>query len=92
MALKAGHVANFSGSLAEAIENAMKAEWQAVKGEPMPDTDPNDRRILFVAIAQGVLAYLNAHSTDSINTIEFDTGGGTTDTITIESVDFNVSL
>jgi len=92
MALKAGHVAAFSGSLAEAIENAMKAEWQAVKGEPMPDTDPKDRRILFVAIAQGVLGYLNAHANDAINTIEFDTGVGTTDTLTIESVDFNVSL
>ena len=92
MALKAGHVDDFSGSLAEAIENAMKAEWQTVKGEPMPDTDPKDRRILFVAIAQGVLGYLNAHANDAINTIEFDTGVGTTDTLTIESVDFNVSL
>ena len=92
MALKAGHVDDFSGSLAEAIENAMKEEWQAVKGEPMPDTDPNDRRILFVAIAQGVLGYLNAHTNDAINTIEFDTGAGTTDTLSIESVDFNVSL
>jgi hypothetical protein len=92
MALKAGHVDDFSGSLAEAIENAMKAEWQTVKGEPMPDTDPKDRRILFVAIAQGVLGYLNAHANDAINTIEFDTGAGTTDTLSIESVDFNVSL
>jgi hypothetical protein len=92
MALKAGHVADFSGSLAEAIENAMKAEWQAVKGSPMPDTDPQDRRILFVAIAQGLLSYLNAHQTDAINTIEYDDGVGGTETLDIESVDFNVSL
>ena len=92
MALKAGHVADFSGSLAEAIENAMKTEWQTVKGEPMPDTDPQDRRILFVAIAQGVLGYLNSHAADAINTIEYDDGVGSTETLDIESVDFNVAL
>ena len=92
MALKAGHVADFGGSLAEAIENAMKAEWQNVKGEPMPDTDPDDRRILFVAIAQGVLGYLNDHPDDVLNTIVVDTGAGTTNTVNIKSVDFDVAL
>lgn len=92
MALKAGHVADFGSSLAEAIENAMKTEWLNVKGEPMPDTDPEDRRILFVAIAQGVLGYLNAHPDDVLNTIEVDTGAGTSDTVSIKSVDFDVAL
>jgi hypothetical protein len=92
MALIAGHVSAFTGSLAEAIENAMKAEWQQVKGVPMPDTNPDERRILFVAIAQGVLGYLNAHPDDVLNTIEVDTGAGTSDTVTIKSVDFDVTL
>ncbi len=92
MSLKAGHVADFSGSLAEAIENAMKTEWQTVKGSPMPDTDPADRRILFVAIAQGVLSYLNSHPNDAIKTIEYDDGVGGTNSLDIESVDFDVTL
>lgn len=92
MALKAGTVADFSGSLAEAIENAMKAEWQAVKGEPMPDTDPTDRRILFVAIARGVLGYLEAHQTDAIESIDLKIGSGSSTTFTVTSVDFNTQL
>jgi hypothetical protein len=92
MALKAGTVADFTGSLAEAIENAMKAEWQTVKGEPMPDTDPTDRRILFVAIAQGVLGYLEAHQADAINSMDVKVGAGTTTTLTVTAVDFNTQL
>jgi hypothetical protein len=57
MALKAGTVASFSGSLAEAMENALKAEYQAVKGESLPDQGLEDRRMLLVAIAQGVVRY-----------------------------------
>jgi hypothetical protein len=57
MALKAGTVASFSGSLAEAMENALKAEYQAVKGEALPDQGLEDRRMLLVAIAQGIVRY-----------------------------------
>jgi len=92
MSLKAGHVADFSGSLAKAIEDAMKTEWETVKGTPMPDTDPTDRRILFVAIAQGILGYLNSHESDAITEIEYDDGVGGTSTLDVESVEFNVSL
>ncbi|MGF1625585.1 MAG: hypothetical protein ACFCVH_11940 [Alphaproteobacteria bacterium] len=58
MAIKAGTVASFSGSMAEAIETALRAEYQAVKGEPLPDQGLEDRRMLLVAIAQGVTRYL----------------------------------
>jgi len=58
MAIKAGTVADFSNSMAEAIENALKAEYQVVKGEALPDQGLEDRRMLLVAIAQGVTRYL----------------------------------
>ena len=58
MALKAGTVADFSGSLAQAIEDALKAEHLVLKGEPLPDQGLDDRRMLLVAIAQGVVRYL----------------------------------
>lgn len=58
MALKAGTVASFSGSLAEAMENALRDEYLAVKGEPLSDQGLEDRRMLLVAIAQGIVRYL----------------------------------
>ena len=66
--LKAGRVddtGGFSDSMAKAIEDAMKDEWQRVKDEPLPaPLGEEDRRILFVAIARGVLNYLHAHRVD----------------------------
>lgn len=61
MALKAGTVADFANSLAEAMEDALKAEYQAVKGEPLPDMGVEDRRLMLVAIAQGVVRYLKSN-------------------------------
>jgi hypothetical protein len=61
MAIKAGTIADFSNSLAEAMENALKAEYQNVKGEPLPDQGIEDRRMLLVAIAQGVTRYLKSN-------------------------------
>jgi hypothetical protein len=64
MPMKPGTVAHFTDSLAEAIENAMKMEWRAVKGETLPAEGQDDRRVLFVAIAQGILDYLKDHQAD----------------------------
>ncbi|MGH8636741.1 MAG: hypothetical protein ACREUZ_06345 [Burkholderiales bacterium] len=70
--LKAGTVFNFNDSLAAEMEAAMKAEWLAVKGEPLPSpTGEEDRKIMFVAIARGLLQYLQDHR-DEIFTTEED--------------------
>ena len=45
--LRAGSSAAFAGSMAEAIENALKTEWFAVKGFELPAEGEEDRRILF---------------------------------------------
>ena len=76
MALKAGTVASFAGSLAEAMDNAMKTEWQAVKGVPLPSEGEPDRRLLFAAIAQGIFVYLKANEDALMNNITLDSGGG----------------
>ena len=62
MAIKAGTIADFSGSLAAAMEDALKAEYLAVKGEPLPDQGVEDRRMLLVAVAQGVARYLKSNT------------------------------
>jgi hypothetical protein len=65
MAIKAGRVGTeFSGSMAAAIEKALIKEWKEVKGWEMPEPGQEERRILCVAIAQGIIRYLtdNAQS------------------------------
>jgi hypothetical protein len=62
--MKAGSVDHFGDSLAEAIENALAAEMQSAKHQALPDAGKQDRRILFSAIAQGLLAYLREHESD----------------------------
>lgn len=54
----------FADSMAEEIENALKMEWLAIKKELLPDAGKADRRLLFAAIAQGVLSYLKKHDPD----------------------------
>lgn len=61
MALKAGRVGDFGGSLAAAMETAMADEWLAVKGVPLPNMGVDDRRLLFVAVARGLFNYLKAN-------------------------------
>ena len=59
MALKPGKVNDFSESMAEAMEEAFKAEWLEVKEKPLPsDAGVEDRKILFSAISKGVVSHL----------------------------------
>ncbi len=76
MALKAGHVADFAGSMAEAIEQAFQAEWTAARTTALPQAGAVDRKILFAAVAQGVLNYLEAHKTELVTSNDEDTASG----------------
>jgi len=58
MAIKPGTVADFSNSMAAAMENALATEYQELKGQALPDMGEEDRRMLLVAIAQGVTKHL----------------------------------
>lgn len=92
MALKAGSVSDFGGSLAEAMENEMKAEWLAVKGVALPDQGRDDRRLLLVSIARGLFVYLKAHEDDVINEITLydDTGPGSSQTYEVTQLELNL--
>jgi hypothetical protein len=88
MAIKAGTVVDFAGSMAAAMEDALKAEYQNVKGETLPDQGLEDRRMLLVAIAQGITRYLKSNVDAwqiSVETTLVDTddaeGTGTVDDI-----------
>jgi hypothetical protein len=79
-ALKGGTTTDFSGSMAEAIEKAMAKEWQAVKGTALPSAGGDDRKLLWAAIATGILNYLKANQNDILKTITLDSG--TAETVT----------
>lgn len=81
--LKAGRHEDIAGSMAAAIEAAMRDEWQHVHGEALPDMGTEDRMILFKAVARGVLGYLAAHRAD-IGTTPADLSGGSTHTHTLD--------
>jgi hypothetical protein len=86
--IKGGSVADFGGSMAEAIEQALQKEWQAVKGVALPQEGQEDRRLLFVAIARGVLNYLKAHQDEVLSTITLETGGTQT-THQVQAMELN---
>jgi hypothetical protein len=75
MKLKAGTVADFAGSLAQAMDKAMNDEWLAVKGVSLPTQGQDDRRLLFAAIAQGLFVFLKAHEDELMNNITIKDGG-----------------
>jgi len=55
---KAGTLDDFSGSMAEEMEKAFAKEWQKLTGNSLPEIGEKDRRMIFTAIAQGVIKHL----------------------------------
>ena len=95
MPLKAGSVASIDGSLAdslaEAMENAMKMEWQAVKHVPLPGQGEQDRRLLFAAIAQGLFAFLKANEDALMTNISLeDVSLSSTKTYQVTQLELNL--
>jgi hypothetical protein len=50
-----------ANSMALAMEDEMKRYTKSIKNQDLPASMEHDRRLLFVAIARGVLGYLNTH-------------------------------
>lgn len=76
-ALKAGSFDDLADSMAGAIDAAMQEEWHAAKGQPLPEgLGREDRRILFAAVAKGVLRYLHAHRADLVSNVVADKPSG----------------
>jgi hypothetical protein len=92
MALKPGRVSDFGDSLAEAMELAMKEEWQAVKGFALPDQGSEDRRLLFVAFARGLFRYLKQHEDELITraTLREDIPMGTDEVFLFTQLELNL--
>ena len=75
-----------SSNLASEMEAALGEVWQEIKGFPLPGGAGEDRRVLFLAIARGLLRYLESNQNDILNTITIRqtsdvTGPGTAYTV-----------
>lgn len=74
--------------LADTMVNQLDEAWQQVKGEPFPGGDRNDARIMFLAVARGLLLYLEAHQNDMVNSITFSGGSP----INVTTVDVSTTV
>ena len=74
MRLEAGTLTQidaFTGSMAHAMEKAMEKEWRNVKGTPLPVAGREDLRLMFAAIAQGVVRHLK-NNEEAFHTLSND--------------------
>ena len=67
-------------SLTDAIDTAFGIEWKKVKTNPLPDAGKDDRRLMFAAVARGVLQYLSDHQGEFISSVTLAPSGTTTTT------------
>ena len=73
--------AAFRDSMAEAIEDAFQSEWLGAKEEVFGDPGLEDRKILFSAIAQGLVNHLR----DNLDAFIIDVTTTQTTEVLIES-------
>jgi hypothetical protein len=82
--MRAGTVERFAAnSLAEAIEAAFAAELRASKNRTLPAVAVEERRLLFAAVAQGLLAFLSRN--DSELKVNVSVGGRAIRSVTVRA-------
>jgi hypothetical protein len=80
-----------SSDLTQAMQEAFKKEWAAVKKIALPDAGGEDRRLLFAAVARGLLEYVEAHQNEVISAITFEDEGATSITHTVTNTEIGIS-
>ncbi len=81
-----------TNDLTEAIEEVMAEEYEKKKGTPLPGVGADDRKLLFTAVAGGVLKYLESKQGEVIKTIKVKGGalGSTEVTFTVTGLDLDI--
>jgi hypothetical protein len=79
-------MALIANDLANAMMNQLDEAWQIVKGEPIPSPPGDDARVMFLAIARGLLIYMEQHQNDAVSTIAL--GGGAA--VNVTSLNLNI--
>ena len=75
-----------ANDLANAMMNQLDEAWQIVKGEPIPSPPGDDARVMFLAIARGLLIYMEQHQNDMVSTVAL--GGGSA--VNVTSLNLNI--
>jgi hypothetical protein len=78
--------------LADELETAMAYEWNKLKGTTLSDAGEDDRRMLFLAIARGLLNYLQKQESTAMNTITLNDGAITDQLYTVKNLDLNITI
>jgi hypothetical protein len=67
-----------TGELTDRIEAAFADEWARQKPTPLPGAGAAERRMLFAAVARGVLTYLDEKDGEIFRSISLGKSGGDT--------------
>ena len=76
--------------LADAIQEAFGDAWQAAKGSPLPDAGSEDRRLLFAAVAHGLLRFIDDHHDEVLTQITFQDAGEDAQVHTVVGAAFDI--
>ena len=77
-----------ASDLADAMVAQLDEAWKIVKGEDFPGGSRDDARIMFLAVARGLLIYMEQKQNEVVSTVTF--GGGSAQNVT--SMNLNITL
>ena len=77
-----------ASELADAMVAQLDEAWKIVKGEDFPGGSRDDAKIMFLAVARGLLIYMEQHQNDTVSTIAL--GGGAS--VNVTSLNLNITL
>jgi len=78
--------------LANVMADELDEAWQEVKGVAFPGGNREDARVMFLAVARGLLLYLEQHKGDMVANVTIDRGGGATEALTVRRVDLDTEF
>jgi hypothetical protein len=79
-------------ALTDAIDAAFAEEWARTHPLPLPEAGSEDRRLLFAAVARGLLAYLNANRDEIFETITLMAEGSDERTYTVTRTNLDIVI
>ena len=80
-------MALIASDLADEMVAQLPAAWELVKGEDWPGGDTNDAKIMFLAVARGLLSYMEQHQNEAVSTVALGGGGA----VNVSSLNLNIA-
>ena len=79
-------------ALTDAIDEAFRQEWARDHPFPLPEAGSQDRRLLFAAVARGLLTYLEANRNEIFETITLKTEGADERKYTVTATELDIVI